>query len=212
MSNDSDQTNLNSATSDQEANTVYEHQQVDRQPVARQPVESQPIYTAEEPVYIRQVEEEEPGNSTFSELVKFGIMAVILLGIPLVIALLIPLIFGQIVPAILGTNLPANTQILPGDQVIQPPTAETPNVVLPTDPQTGIGGEEVVNPTPTPLETATATPEIETHVVRSGETLSSIARQYGLSSDEIATANNILDPNQIYSGQILTLPPASNPE
>lgn len=213
MSSDSDQTRVNS---DQEARTQVEHQPVEYQPVERQPVQRQPILTAPEPVNVRRspepVEEtaEEPAEKksrNLSEFVKFGILAVILLGTPVVIFLLIPLIFGQIVPAVLGSDLPGNNQTLPGDQVIQPPTAETPNVLLPTDPQTGIGGE--ATPTPVLLETATTEPSF--HVVRSGETLFSIAGRYGLTADELAAANNILDPNQIFSGQVLILPPPSNP-
>ena len=201
MSRVSDQTNVNSETSDQEANTA---------------VERQPIFTAEEPVYVRRpVEAEEVvvverEISTLSELLKFGVLAVILLGTPLVIALLIPLIFGQIVPAILGSDLPGNTQTVPGDQVIQPPTAETPEVTLPTDPQTGIGGDP--EPTPTPfIPTETPTPEAATHIVQTGDTLSSIARQYGLTANEIAQANNINNPNQIFLGQELIIPVANNP-
>lgn len=45
-----------------------------------------------------------------------------------------------------------------------------------------------------------------THTVQRGETLASIARQYGLSWTTIARANNILDPNQIFAGQVLAIP------
>jgi LysM repeat protein len=59
------------------------------------------------------------------------------------------------------------------------------------------------------------TPSV-THVVQSGETLSSIAQQYGVSEASIAAANGISDPNRIYAGQRLAIPscggaPATSP-
>jgi LysM repeat protein/uncharacterized protein YraI len=46
------------------------------------------------------------------------------------------------------------------------------------------------------------------HVVRPGETLASIGRQYGLSWTVIAQANNLTNANFIYSGQVLCIPRA----
>ena len=50
-----------------------------------------------------------------------------------------------------------------------------------------------------------------THVVQRGETLGGIAAQYGVSIQEIAQANNIVNPNFIYVGQVLTIPDGSTP-
>jgi lipoprotein-anchoring transpeptidase ErfK/SrfK len=47
------------------------------------------------------------------------------------------------------------------------------------------------------------------HVVQRGETLSQIARRYGVSMTSLAQANGISNPNFIYSGQRLTIPGAS---
>ena len=44
------------------------------------------------------------------------------------------------------------------------------------------------------------------HVVQSGETLSGIARQYGISQNAIMEANSITDANLIFSGQRLVIP------
>lgn len=44
------------------------------------------------------------------------------------------------------------------------------------------------------------------HTVRYGETLSSIARAYGVSAWAIMQANNIANPNQIFGGQRLCIP------
>ena len=49
------------------------------------------------------------------------------------------------------------------------------------------------------------TPEFN-HRVHNGETLSSLARQYGLSADELAAANGLSTPYTIYSGQMLVIP------
>jgi putative chitinase len=47
------------------------------------------------------------------------------------------------------------------------------------------------------------------HTVKSGETLSSIARRYGTTWQAIAKANNLSNPNNIYVGQKLKIPSAS---
>jgi LysM repeat protein len=51
--------------------------------------------------------------------------------------------------------------------------------------------------------------EPTSHVVKSGETLSSIAAQYGVSPDAIAQANNIKDPEYVYVSQRLIIPGAT---
>jgi LysM repeat protein len=44
------------------------------------------------------------------------------------------------------------------------------------------------------------------HTVRRGDTLSGIARHYGVSVNSLMQANNIWDPNRIYRGQVLCIP------
>lgn len=48
-----------------------------------------------------------------------------------------------------------------------------------------------------------------THVIRRGDTLSSIAVRYGTSTSALAKANNISNPNLIVIGRTLTIPAAS---
>jgi LysM repeat protein len=48
--------------------------------------------------------------------------------------------------------------------------------------------------------------ESTVHIVRRGETLYSIARNYGVSMWAIARANGIANPNRIYAGQRLVIP------
>lgn len=63
------------------------------------------------------------------------------------------------------------------------------------------------NPAPEPVATAPVY-----HVVRTGETLGIIARQYGLTWQDIATQNNIPNPNRILVGQQLVIMTASAPD
>jgi LysM repeat protein len=60
--------------------------------------------------------------------------------------------------------------------------------------------------TPTRSPTHTPTPERQTivYVVRPGDTLSSIARRYGVTVQTIVEANNV-NPNAIYAGQTLKI-------
>jgi len=44
------------------------------------------------------------------------------------------------------------------------------------------------------------------HVVQSGETLSEIAREYGVSVNAVINANNLKDPNSLRVGQTLFIP------
>jgi len=48
-----------------------------------------------------------------------------------------------------------------------------------------------------------------THVVQRGETLSVIAQRYGVTWQQIAAANGIVNANTIYAGQTLTIPGAA---
>ncbi len=57
----------------------------------------------------------------------------------------------------------------------------------------------------TPPATA-PTGETVTHVVQRGETLHTIAAQYGLTWQTVAAANNIVNPNLLYVGQKLIIP------
>jgi nucleoid-associated protein YgaU len=45
-----------------------------------------------------------------------------------------------------------------------------------------------------------------THRVKRGETLSQIAKWYGVSVNQLAKANGIKNPNRIYAGQVLCIP------
>jgi LysM repeat protein len=75
-----------------------------------------------------------------------------------------------------------------------------------------------VGPTPTPSATPSATPtslppgEQIIYVVRSGDTLYSIARRFGVSLQALAQVNNIANPRYIQVGQRLIIPRGGVPQ
>ena len=81
------------------------------------------------------------------------------------------------------------TQLTVGDTILIPPADPVDDVTKPQDP----------GPTPSPL-TETI------HVVQAGENLFRIGLQYGMSWTQVAEANGIVNPNQIYVGQELKIP------
>lgn len=76
------------------------------------------------------------------------------------------------------------------------------NVVVATLAPTATPAPYTPEPTPTP--TVTPTPVI--HVIRSGETLLSVAVDYGVSVAALQDANGILDPRLLQVGQELIIP------
>ena len=67
---------------------------------------------------------------------------------------------------------------------------------------------EEETPTPEPSEEPTATPRAtqQLHVVQRGETVTKIAKQYGVTVQQIVDANDLDNPSQISVGQELIIP------
>jgi LysM repeat protein len=64
-------------------------------------------------------------------------------------------------------------------------------------------------PGPVPEDPVPTVPSGQvTHVIKAGETLTSIALQYGVSSQMLADMNNIVNPNALKIGQALIVKPA----
>ncbi len=61
-------------------------------------------------------------------------------------------------------------------------------------------------PTPTPQPSP-----FSEYVVQSGDSLSSIAQQFGTTADELARINGITDPNTLDIGQKLQVPRPASP-
>jgi len=64
-----------------------------------------------------------------------------------------------------------------------------------------------LRPTHTPRPTPTATPIMEIHVVKAGESLWSISQQYGVTVDDLIIANDLIDPSHLRVGDELRIPP-----
>jgi LysM repeat protein len=74
------------------------------------------------------------------------------------------------------------------------------------------------SPTPTAAPTPTPSPSPLTYTVKSGDALEAIAKDFGLTVDQVACANGITDPNLLQVGQVLVIPddefqcPGASPE
>jgi LasA protease len=81
------------------------------------------------------------------------------------------------------------------------PTAAPPTPTIQITETRGTPTPDAIRPTPQFRDT------FETHVVRVGDTLNALAKQYGVAMTQIQEANGIPDPNLLGVGQILTIPP-----
>jgi LysM repeat protein len=77
-----------------------------------------------------------------------------------------------------------------------------------TNPNRIIVGQQLRIPGPSdPIPQPTPSPHTETtYTVRAGDNLYRIGRMYGISWVQIAEANGLVNPNQIYVGQVLKIP------
>jgi LysM repeat protein len=146
------------------------------------------------------------------ELLKFGAVVAVLLVTVLVIALLRPLIFGQIVPAVMGTGLEGEPAANPDPAPIQIPMIVVPDPPAPLESEEPARVEEqpaagVADDAPAVDEPAVE-PVPLTHAVQPNETLTAIARQYGVTVEALVTTNGIRNPNRIEAGTTLLIPTA----
>jgi LysM repeat protein len=84
-------------------------------------------------------------------------------------------------------------------QQLKLPAGSTPSVSAPV-------AEATTAPDTTTPATAKDASGRVTHTVKAGEKLSMIAKKYGVTVGELATANNISDPSKIRAGQELVIP------
>lgn len=149
-------------------------------------------------------EPEKKNDSRAGELWKFGVFAAIMLGAVLVVALLRPVIFGRIVPAVLGEGLAAEDEhevFLPVNQSEEATATPEATAV----PEATEEEEEEMEAEPMAEATATAVPP-QTHTVQPGETLTAIAKEYGVTVQALVDANQITTPNRIKAGTELIIP------
>ena len=117
--------------------------------------------------------------------------------------------YPTLAPILTPTAAPSATHV-----ITEPITATLPITATPLPPAT-ITPVPTLTPTSTPAPTPTG--RIVVHVVKRGETLDVIAQLYGVTVVAIVRANEISNPNLIYTGQKLNIPlsgqaaPASTP-
>lgn len=109
-------------------------------------------------------------------------------------------------------------------QAVEPTlTGDAPNLSTTADaiakpsaangPEFSIAATATLQPVPSVNEPEPAA--ADSHRIRPGETLASIARQHGISVEALAQANGIRNPNRIFAGRMLEIPspePSSQPE
>ena len=103
--------------------------------------------------------------------------------------------FGTSVDAIVQANQIPNPNLIYVGQVLEIPGSGTPVPVTP-----------VPTAVPGPTTQPTQPPATQTYTVRPGDTLTKIAQQFGTTVQAIAQANNIVNVNLIYVGQVLIIP------
>jgi len=137
---------------------------------------------------------------------------------------LLVLLVASVVALWLLIRPPGTSDEESGAQAGQPSATRTPTAlatsarpsVTPTGtPRGTTTGTPGVSPTPggTPGATSTPTPSptpepspFEEYTVKQGDSLSSIAQQFGTTADELARINSITDPNTLDVGQKLQVP------
>ena len=107
--------------------------------------------------------------------------------------------FGTSVDAIVQANHIPNPNLIYVGQVL-----EIPGVPTAPPPPTAAPGQ----PTPTPPTPPQPPPQQQTYVVQPGDNLTRIAQRFNTTVQAIVQANNIVNPNLIYVGQVLIIPGA----
>lgn len=121
--------------------------------------------------------------------------------------------FGVSTQAMLTANkLGWSTIIYPGQKIVipgtsaastPPPAATTPAPATPPTTPPVIDITPVVDITPTPEASA---PQVTSYLIKSGDTVTSIAARFGVSVQSILDANGINRSSIIYAGRTLTIP------
>jgi LysM repeat protein len=106
---------------------------------------------------------------------------------------------GVIVPAVTLTLITACSR---GGETEQATPTPPPPFTIVTPTPVPPGATVVITPTPT-VDIST----LEKYTVQDGDSLSSIADKFGVSQTELAEINKIEDPNSLFAGQVIVIPP-----
>ncbi|MCE2525069.1 MAG: LysM peptidoglycan-binding domain-containing protein [Acidimicrobiia bacterium] len=110
------------------------------------------------------------------------------------------------------TTTQASTPTPPPAAGTEPPPPPPPVVVEPAPPPPPVVVEPPPPPPPVVVEPPAPPPPVDVdepliYTVQQGDTLFSIATQFGVSVDDLIAANNIDNPDIIYVDDTLTIPP-----
>ncbi len=103
---------------------------------------------------------------------------------------------------------------------VGPPPSTTPGPGEPTNTPieqvhfdvTHVPSPTALPPTSTPGPGGAVAPGATgKYTIKPGDTLSGIAQEFGITVEELVKLNNIVDPNQIQAGQVLTVPAKGAP-
>jgi LysM repeat protein len=111
--------------------------------------------------------------------------------------------FGTTVDVIVQANHIPNPNLIYVGQALEIPVGPTATPIPPGP-----------TPTPGPPQPTPVPPVQQTYVVQPGDTLTRIAARFGTTVQALVQANNIVNPNLIYVGQVLIIPgsgPAPTP-
>lgn len=97
------------------------------------------------------------------------------------------------------------TQV-PRTVVTNPPPRITPAPVAPTNVNRPMQQRAAVNAQTSARAITPPAARMRTHVVRSGDTLSNVARRYRISLQRLQAANPSVDPRRLRAGQTLNIP------
>lgn len=100
------------------------------------------------------------------------------------------------------TNVDLNTMYKDYEAIIKENNLNTYGVT-----SCNIGEQKVDNVTESVRQdvTSNVTKSVTQYTIKSGDTLTGIAKKFGVSVDELVTWNNIADKNKIYAGQVINV-------
>jgi LysM repeat protein len=142
----------------------------------------------------------QPQDEYQSKITGFGVTAKhlwLILGVNALISAAISLLVVLVVGPWAYSGAVSGLYSSPADAAVEPAAEGTPLDALATTTAMAMAAE---SPTPT------QTPEPVLYEIVAGDSLSGIATQFGVSMDDIMTANGIQDPDALQAGRTIVIP------